>query len=200
MIAKVIQEEEPESLPSSLPDLEPPSASSPLSAISPEESALSPASSDMPSPVRPYPKRGIAAPSPLRQSTSRASRKRAFSPDTPEQVAHRSKAARRSSGRQNQRSTKEEIDAFMAGEDESVVEGLVDQDEDMTPIPDDDVAQQAADITLVAGKPRAAKDKAEEADDDVDEAEAVEDAEGVDEGEGEDDLYPPGTLGAYFRP
>jgi hypothetical protein len=88
----------------------------------------------------------------------------------------------------------------MAGEDESVVEGLVDQDEDMTPIPDDDVAQQAADITLVAGKPRAAKDKAEEADDDVDEAEAVEDAEGVDEGEGEDDLYPPGTLGAYFRP
>jgi hypothetical protein len=196
MIAKIIQEEEAESLPSSLPALEPPSASSPLSAISPGESTLSPASSDMPSPVRPYPKRGIAAPSPLRQSTSRASRKRAYSPDTPEEVARPSKAARRSSVRQNQRSTKDEIDAFMAGEDESVVEGLVDQDEDMTPIPDDDVAQQEEDITPVAGQQRAGKNKAvSEADVDVDEEEAIEDAEGGDEGEEEDDLYPPGTLG-----
>jgi hypothetical protein len=116
----------------------------------------------------------------------------------PEEVARPSKAARRSSGRQNQRSTKDEIDAFMAGEDESVVEGLVDQDEHMTPIPDDNVAQQEEDITPVAGQKRAGKNKAEEADDDVDEKEAVEDAEGNDEGEEADDLFPPGTLGTYF--
>jgi len=162
----------------------------------------------MPSPVRPYPKRGLVAPSPLRQSTStsRPSRKRRLSPDTPGEVVRPSKAARRSSGRQNHRSTKDEIDAFMAGEDESVVEGLVDEeeeaeeaeDENMTPIPDEIVAHQEVEITPLAGKKRSTgKGAVAPGPDSGNEVEAVQNAEGDAEGEEDDDLYSPGTLGTY---
>lgn len=94
----------------------------------------------------------------------------------------------------------------MAGEDESVVEGLVDEeeeaieveDENMTPIPDEIVAQQEVEITPLVGKKRSTgKDAIAPGPDSGNEVEAAQDAEGDAEGEEEDDLYSPGTLGTY---
>ena len=148
--------DEVEALPSSLPELEPPS--SPLSTITAPESPLSPVSSDMPSPVRPYPRRGIPAPSPLHQSTSRASpsstkpsRKRRISADTPD-TARPSKVARPApTSRQSRQSAKMEVDAFLAGEDETAVEGLIEgfDSEDLTPVPGEEVGQ----VGIIASPP-----------------------------------------------
>jgi hypothetical protein len=90
-----------------------------------------------------------------------------------------------------------EIDAFLAGEDESAVEGLVAglESEDMTPISDEAVDTPKAGKTAPVGKTKSAgRDKpvpaAAEADD---AAEAVQggDAEEIEE----EDPFPPGTLG-----
>ena len=121
-------------------------------------------------------------------------------------MARPSKAARRSSGRQSNRSTKDEIDAFMAGEDENVVEGLVDEeeegieaeDENLTPIPDEIFAQQEKITPLASKKRSTGKGAVAPGPDSGNEVEAVQDAEGEIEGEEEEeDLYSPGTLGTY---
>jgi hypothetical protein len=199
-LAKVVPEEV-EAGPSSLPELEPPS--SPLSGVTAPESSLSPVSSDMPSPVRPYPRRGIAAPSPLHQSTSRASpsssrpsRKRRLSPDTPD-TARPSKVARPApTSRQSRQSAKMEVDAFLAGEDETAVEGLIEglDSEDLTPIPGEDVGQ----VEDVAPAPKiksAGRSKATPG------TASVAEAQGEDaEVSAEEERYPPGTLGSSIFP
>jgi hypothetical protein len=69
-----------------------------------------------------------------------------------------------------------EIDAFLAGEEETAVEGLIagTEDEEMTPIPDEVAAQQEDQVEV-----------------------AVEEE---DEPEEETDPFPPGTLGKSLLP
>ena len=193
--AKVAQEPI-EAVPSSLPELEAPS--SPLSTISAHDSSLSPVSSDMPSPIRTYPRRGIAAPSPLHQSTSRASpsslrpsRKRRLSADTQEAPTRPAKVSRSApTKRQSRQSARMEVDAFLAGEDETLVEGLISgaEEEDLTPIPGEIVGQESDQaVAEIAADDTTSVEREEPA--------AAASQEG--QGEEEDERFPPGTLGAY---
>lgn len=189
VIAKAVAEQI-EAVSSSLPELEAPS--SPLSAISARDSSLSPISSDMPSPVRPYPRRGVAAPSPLHQSTSHASpsssrpsRKRRLSVETDESTRPAKTPRPAPTNRRSRLSTKMEVEAFLAGEDETAVEGLVAgaSDELMTPMSDE----------VVVDGPKAGVHGSQltENDDVEAQAEATEDGEAEDE----EERFPPGTLG-----
>ena len=154
----------------------------------------------MPSPVRPYPRRGVAAPSPLHQSTSRASpfssrpsRKRRLSADTPD-TARPNKVARPApTSRQSRQSAKMEVDAFLAGEDETAVEGLIEglDSEDLTPTPGEDVGQVEA---IAPESKSAGRGKATPAT-----ASGAEVAQGEDtEINAEEERFTPGTLGTFL--
>jgi hypothetical protein len=92
-----------------------------------------------------------------------------------------------------------EVDAFLAGEDETAVEGLIEglDSEDMTPVPDEGAGQNSGQVEDIAPTPKskaAGRGKATDA--------AVSSAE-VTQGEGaevstEEERFPPGTLGTLI--
>jgi hypothetical protein len=87
-----------------------------------------------------------------------------------------------------------EVDAFLAGDDETAVEGLIEglDSEDLTPVPGEDVGQVEV-IASAPGSKSAGRGKATPAAVDGAEVSHGEDAEKAAE-----ERYPPGTLGTFL--
>jgi hypothetical protein len=91
-----------------------------------------------------------------------------------------------------------EVDAFLAGDDETAVEGLIEglNSEDLTPVPGEEVGQESGQVEDMASVPKsksAGRGKASPA--------AVSGAEvghGKDAEIGAEEKYPPGTLGTFL--
>jgi hypothetical protein len=94
-----------------------------------------------------------------------------------------------------------EVDAFLAGDDETAVEGLIEglDSEDLTPVPGEEVGQESGQVEDMASVPKsksagrgkaspAAASGAEVAQDEAAEVSA------------EEERYPPGTLGMFSFP
>jgi hypothetical protein len=88
-----------------------------------------------------------------------------------------------------------EVDAFLAGDDETAVEGLIEglDSEDLTPVPGEDVGQ----VEVIAPAPQSkSAGRGEATPAAVSGTEVAQD--GAAEVSAEEEKYPPGTLGTFF--